>query len=420
MAREPLSSARLATVVAMLLPGAALAAEAYDVVATTLRVRPDIATRAISAEQTTTLRAVNELTALAFDAGALTVVTASLDGEPLAWRSDERSMVFALPRTVRAGETVELKFEYRGAPTRGLVFDDNVFYTSYFSCDWMLCALDRPGDKLTLDVDVATPDGWSSFTSETAQPYSAYLHGFVAGQLTTVRERSGATELVYASAHATADDLREMFGETPRMLAFYESAAGVPFPHATYTQLLVRGAAAQEAAGFAILGDDAVRPVLAQQEDDWAAAHELAHQYWGNLVTCVDWSEFWLNEGLTTFMTAAWKQHRWGQAWYERELAAARTRWRAAREAGWDRPLAFAGPYPDLRTRRAIQYSKGALFFVELRRVLGDEAFWDGLRSYTRAHAGGTVESSDLQRAFETASGRDLAPLFAEWVYEPG
>src|SRR5690606_25363685 len=133
--------------------------------------------------------------------------------------------------------------------------------------------------------------------------------------------------------------------------------AGVPFPHATYTQLLVRGAAAQEVAGFSVLGDDTVRNVLTQREDDWAIAHELAHQYWGNLVTCVDWSEFWLNEGLTTFMTAAWKQHRWGDVWYERELETARTRWVAASDAGWDRPLAFSGQYPDLRTRRAIQYS---------------------------------------------------------------
>ena len=420
MARERPLFARLAAVVAMLLPGAAPAADAYDLVATKLVVRADIAARAISAEQTTTLRADNDLTSLVFDANALTVVTASLDGEPLAWRSDERTTVFALPRLVRAGETVDLRFEYRGAPARGLVFDDDVFYTSYFSCDWMLCALDRPGDKFSFDVDVAAPEGWSSFTSETARPYSAYLQGIVAGKLTTVRERSGATDLVYASAHATADDLRAMFAETPRMLAFYENAAGVPFPHATYTQLLVRGAAAQEAAGFAILGDDTVRPVLAQREDDWAAAHELAHQYWGNLLTCVDWSEFWLNEGLTTFMAAAWKQHRWGEASYERELETARTRWLAAREAGWDRPLAFAGRYPDLRTRRAIQYSKGALFFVELRRLLGDDAFWQGLRSYTRMHAGGTVESSDLQRAFEAASGRDLASLFADWVYETG
>jgi aminopeptidase N len=418
MPRTSRGVACVAMAASMLMPGLVCAADGYDLIATSLSVTPDVVDRSIAAVQTTTLRAEADLTEVRFDANALTVVEATLGGEPLVRRTEARATVFAFPRTVREGEVIELRFEYRGAPARGFVFDDGVFYTSYFSCDWMFCALDRPGDKFTADLAVAAPEGWASFTSETTRAYPAYLHGLAAGTLTTVRERSGATELVYASAHATAADLRGIFAETPRMLEFYAGRAGVPFPHSTYTQLLVRGAAAQEAAGFAVLGDDTVRPVLAQREDDWAIAHELAHQYWGNLVTCADWSEFWLNEGLTTFMAAAWKQHRWGERWYERELELARTRWMAAREAGWDKPLAFAGSYPDLRTRRAIQYSKGALFFVELRRVLGDDAFWVGLRSYTAAHAGGTVESADLQRAFETAGGRDLAALFADWVYD--
>jgi aminopeptidase N len=418
MRSRPRLVAGVATVFAALLPAAAWPADGYDLLVTTLALIPDPAARSLIGEQTTVLRAEADLEELVLDANALTVGAATLDGEPVAWRSEERTTVLALPRTVRAGETVELRFEYRGTPARGLVFDGDVVYTSYFACDWMLCALDRPGDKFTLELAVAAPAGWQTFTSAATTAYPAYVQGFATGHLTTVRERRGATELVYASSHATATDLRAIFAETPRMLQFYEQAAGVPFPHSTYTQLLVRGAAAQEAAGFAVLGDDTVRNVLTQREDDWAIAHELAHQYWGNLVTCVDWSEFWLNEGLSTFMAAAWKQHRWGETWYESELDGARTRWAAARDAGWDRPLAFSGVYRDLRTRRAIQYSKGALFFVELRRALGDDAFWRGLRSFTVTHSGGTVESADLQRAFEAASGRDLAPLFAEWVYE--
>ncbi|HEY0115299.1 MAG TPA: M1 family aminopeptidase, partial [Allosphingosinicella sp.] len=85
--------------------------------------------------------------------------------------------------------------------------------------------------------------------------------------------------------------------------------------------------------------------------------------------------------------------------------------------AGWDRPLAFAGDYPNIGTRRAIQYSKGALFMDHLRTSLGEEAFWAGLRAFTRRHAGGSVTSIDLQRAMEQAARRDLAPLFRQWVF---
>ncbi len=67
--------------------------------------------------------------------------------------------------------------------------------------------------------------------------------------------------------------------------------------------------------------------------------------------------------------------------------------------------------------RRAVQYSKGALFLAHLRETIGDEAFWKGLRAFTRGHAGGTVTSRDFQDAMQDASGRDLEPLFVEWVY---
>jgi hypothetical protein len=118
-------------------------------------------------------------------------------------------------------------------------------------------------------------------------------------------------------------------------------------------------------------------------------------------------------------MTAAWKEHRYGPAAYEAELAVARGRLEKARAAGFDKPLAWEGRYPNLGTRRAIQYSKGALFMDHLRTTLGEEAFWAGLRRYTRAHAGKTVTSLDLEKAMEAASGRDLRPVFLEWVFGP-
>ena len=116
-------------------------------------------------------------------------------------------------------------------------------------------------------------------------------------------------------------------------------------------------------------------------------------------------------------MVAAWKEHSIGPAAYDQELQAARHRLARVREQGFDKPLGWDGAYPSLGTRRAVQYGKGALFLAHLRETVGDAAFWRGLRGYTRRHAGGSVTSKDFQLAMETASGRDLAPVFAEWVY---
>lgn len=390
----------------------------YDVLDVYLDLTPDPRTRTITGRQIMTLRAEVPLTEVRFDANALTLRSAELDGDPMPSRVEDADIVLTFPYEIRPGRVVTLLFRYAGAPARGLVWEESGLYTSYFSCDWMMCALDRPGDAFTFDVDWdASALGWQAFEAERARAYPAHVQGFAAGRWTSVRETVGDTTFVLASGHADEAELSAMFAETAAMQAFLTRRAGVRFPHATYTQLLVQGGAAQEGAGFAILGDDAVRPVLSDPHEDWAIVHEMAHAYWGNLITPKDWTHFWLSEGLTTFMVAAWKQERWGEADYQREIELATTRWTRARDAGWDRPLAFAGAYPDLRTRRAIQYSKGTLFFVELRRVLGEDAFWRGIATYTRANAGRAVESRDMQRAMEAASGRDLGALFDEWVY---
>lgn len=170
---------------------------------------------------------------------------------------------------------------------------------------------------------------------------------------------------------------------------------------------------------LSLLGEDYGRSVLADPREDSLVAHELAHQWWGILVTCESWSDFWLNEGLVTFLVAAYKEVAWGRDEFDRERLLARLRYTRAFADGarrpivtdaWTRPEEMSGP---------ITYSKGALVLHLLRRDLGDEDFWEGLRLYTQAAAqsGGLVDTRDLQRAMETASGEPLGWFFDQWVY---
>jgi len=362
---------------------------------------------------------------------ALTIDGAAVDGRDVTPERRGEAVVFPLPRALGRGRQATLRVAFHGTPRRGLRFDGASVYTGYSTCDWMFCAQDRPGDKATLTLALTLPRGMQSIGSgrltrsragsrdrhtwREDRPYSSYLFGFAAGRFATWTSDGRA---LHASALAGAEELASVFPDTGAMIRFFEERAGVALPHRTYAQLLVAGDEAQEAAAFSVLGGETMAPVLDGPDADWAPAHELAHQWWGNLVTCASWDDFWLNEGVTVFMTAAWKERRWGRAAYERELQGARERWAVAREAGFDRPLDFAGPYPSLRIRRAIQYSKGALFMDRLRAALGDDAFWAALRSYTREHAGGTVTTGDFRRAFEASSGRDLTAVFAGWVVE--
>jgi aminopeptidase N len=243
------------------------------------------------------------------------------------------------------------------------------------------------------------------------RPLATYVFGFAAGVFTEATQRAGDVTLRYVGVDVPVAGLTRRFEPTADMLRFFTERAGVGLPGPDYTQVLVAGSVAQEASSFSLIGTEELDPILTDPTEDWVIAHELAHQWWGNSITCKDWSHVWLNEGITTFMVAAYKQQRWGADAYERELGLFRRRHAAAKEANLDVKLGYAGPYPSLRVQRAIVYSKAALFLDRLRRELGDAAFWGGLRRYTREQLGRSVESRDFQRALEAESGRDLSEM---------
>lgn len=421
-----------------LMTGTALAApgSGFDVIRYAVALTPDIQNRTVAGREVITLRATEHgLRRLTFSGNALSIDKATLDGEPVAVETLTEGLGFTLSRPLVRGRAVRLGLTYHGRPARGLSGSSTLLYTSYFACDWMICLQDQFGDKAAFSLALKVPAGIDTLAVgrrtarirvsgggeihrwATPRPYSAYLFGFAVGRFTRVDERVGAASLAYLSDVADEGELRRRFAETGGIVRFFSDKAGAPLPVARYSQLLVEGHEAQEAASYSVLGVEALPARADDSSQDWAIAHELAHQWWGNLVTCATLRDFWLNEGVTTFMTAAWKERRYGREAYDAELAVARERLEKARVAGFDKPLAWEGRYPTLGTRRAIQYSKGALFMDHLRTTLGEQVFWAGLRRYTRAHAGKTVTSLDLQRAMEETSGRDLHSLFAIWVF---
>lgn len=238
--------------------------------------------------------------------------------------------------------------------------------------------------------------------------------GFAAGRLQRISLTGGLD--VLAQPDADAARVGRLFAPTADMAAFFAERAGAPMPGGRYTQVLTSGDEAQEAAGFSVLSERVVAAQEQEPQEDWAIAHELAHQWWGVSVTCADWSHMWLNEGVVTFMVAAWKERRWGADAYRREIELNRRRWQTLVARDRDYPLAYAGVYPSLGARRAIAYAKAAVFPDTLRTHMGEDAFWRGLRAYTRARMGSSVVSDDFQRAMEMAAGESLAPLFDTWV----
>lgn len=421
--------------------GSALAEEGaprpVDILRYDLAITPDLAGESVTGVVAVSfVVAADRVETLGFDAGSLTIESVQMEGRALSFQKDGQRLNIVLPRPLRAKSQGTVEIHYHGMPTRGIRFfpESDQIYTVFATSQWMVC-VDAPDERAAVAMEITVPAAWSvvanghdigertlgdrrvthRFRLDSDVP--SYTYGFAAGRFQTITEHARGIELRYVADGLSAEDLRRVFRETPAMLDFFAERAGIPYPGDRYTQVLAaEGNPQQEMSGFSMLPEAYGRQVLAGHGDVVLAAHELAHQWWGNDVTNRDWTHFWLNEGMATFMAAAYVEHRSGREAYVRMMDEYRASYERVRDADRDKPLVFSDWLHPTADDRTLVYRKGAYVLHLLREELGDPLFWNGIRTYTRQFAGRSVVSADFRKAMERATGRDLTSFFARWV----
>jgi aminopeptidase N len=397
----------------------------------------DMAARSVRADEGIDLRiGAADLALLRFDAGDLQIDHAELDGKPVAFEREAQALRVTPDRALRAGSRHRLALRYHGTPRHGLEFhpERREAYTEFSTSQWMVCR-DAPSARAALDLSLAVPAGLRAFATgeprantgagatrrlhwQLATPMPSYVYGFALGPYREATARAGSARLSYASVSRSPGELQQAFADTPAMLRFFAARAGLAY-RGSYSQVLVADTIGQEMAGLSLLSEDYGAEVLQDAHRQGLIAHELAHQWWGNRITCRDWGQFWLNEGVATFMAAAWLQQRFGEEAYAQSVARWKARMDQLAAAGHDHALVYAQWNHPTADDRAVVYQKGAYVLHRLRQELGEAAFWRGLRAYTRGHDGKSVTTAEFRRAMEAASGRDLGSFFAQWVDAP-
>jgi aminopeptidase N len=416
---------------------AAAIVPAIDVIHYDARIEPDIPGRAIHGAVTIRFAARRgSLGEVEFDSGDLVIEAVRERGVSLEFTQHDRRASIRLARAAKVDEVREIEVEYHGAPRSGMLFfaDRSQIYTVFSTSQWLVC-IDAPDDKATLRLVVTLPaglvavgsgretarerlpDGRTRYEWRQERPVSTYTFGFAAGNFSEVTSAKQDVRVRYLAEGFTPAEVRRIFDDTSNMLDFYADRAGVPYPGRVYTQVLTIQGIGQEMSGLALMPEAYGRSVLKEENATGLGAHELAHQWWGNQVTCRDWTHFWLNEGFATFMAAAYLEHRSGHQAYLEAIDAVRARYERVKDAGHDRPLVFPKWERPTADDRTIVYQKGAYVLFRLRELLGDRLFWDGIRHYTRRYFGKSVTSKDFQTAMEESSGRNLSEFFARWVY---
>jgi aminopeptidase N len=401
------------------------------------QIEPDITNKTVSGKIRIHLVVLEDgLSELKFDCGNLTIDTVRENKTALIFEKQNKSVKIILAAKAKTNEKRTIEIEYHGAPQRGLKFfpEQKQIYTIFSTSEWMVC-IDAPDDKATLRLNLILPremkvvangqllkqinkvSNKTFYQWEQKTPVPTFIFGFAAGPFRETSGKYGKIQLRYLAAPFTSPQLKRIFADTADMMKFYEKIAGVKYSDSVYTQVLTTGNPAQEMSSFTVMGEDYGRAVLKDKREIWLTAHELAHQWWGNMVTCRDWRHFWLNEGMANFMVAAYKEHRFGRTAYSKEIANLRASYEKVKNAGKDKSLVFPDWNKPSREDRTLVYDKGAYVLHLLREELGDKDFWKAIKVFTQRYWGRSVTTKNFQTSVEQTTAKDLSKFFAKWIY---
>ncbi|HEX8369197.1 MAG TPA: M1 family metallopeptidase [Pyrinomonadaceae bacterium] len=433
-------------------------ARTFDVQHYTIRAGFERSTKTVFGDTSIRLKPLKaNLTIVELDAAGFKYDFVRLEdsGVKLQYRQAGEKLIITLDKAYAPKDSISIRIGYSCQPSQGVYFVDALMEKNKIVRDAQIWtqgeaeeahhwfpSFDFPDDKatteqfLTVAADetaiangelletLENPDGTKTFHYKMSVPHSVYLTSFVVGKYSKISDSYKNIPLgfyVYPGRETTA---RKAFGKTKNMMRIYEDFTGVAFPYNKYDQTIVAdfqfgGMENITATTHADTEIFAVEFMPGEAED--LVSHELAHSWFGNLVTCRNWAELWLNEGFATFMEAAYREKAYGRDDYLRKIKDDATRFIIDEAVNKNRHGLFNRlARPDNSIFDTTNYQKGGAVIHTLREEIGDEAFRKAINIYLNRHKFQNVETPDLKKAMEEASGQDLTWFFNQWIYQAG
>ncbi|MBV8083927.1 MAG: M1 family metallopeptidase, partial [Chloroflexi bacterium] len=412
-----------------------------------LEVQVDPARKRIEGTATYTLKpsqvaAGDETPPIVLDAAEMEVLDVT---SAKSWSHDDGKLRIE-PEEASGEMTVAIR--YAAEPRKGMYFlEPDEGYPDRPRQVWTQCqaedarywlpSFDFPNQKLTTELIATVPDGLTVVSNgelvehsgsrwhfRQEVPHPAYLMTFAAANFSLVEDRWRDVPVQYFVQPGREDDAKRAFGNTPAMMEFFSEATGVAYPYVKYAQVAAADFiyGGMENTSATTQTDRTLHDERAHLDfsSDPLVSHELAHQWFGDLITCRDWGHGWLNESFATYFESLWREHHLGRdeglydvfELVQAYLGEARDRYR--------RPIVTNVYHDPSDVFDRHLYEKGGAVLHMLRTQLGDEAWWASIHHYLERHRGGNVVTHDLQRAIEDVTGRNLEPFFHQWVFSAG
>jgi aminopeptidase N len=431
----------------------------YDLKHVRFAVDFDMPGRAIAGEVTNVVAPLEAgLREIEFDSEELAITKATVDGKNALFSVGAKTVKVAVDPPAPAGKDLAVTLTYHGTPRNGLhwVGPENGYPTKpreVWSQGWKmdnhfwLPTWDFPNDRTSWEAILTVPADLTAVSNGTlvdtksgprpgtrtwhyrmAEPNVTYLITVAIGPWERYADSWRGRPVEYFVPDGSGEaKARRSFGRTPDIMEFFSTQAmGVPYAWPKYAQVAVDE--------FMFGGMENVSSTLQtalvlhderahlDAQDEGLVAHELAHQWFGDLLTGRSWDHLWLSEGFATYFAALWTEHSEGDAPFRDEMA--RSQDGAHEQDDPKHPIALAETYftrsQDPDAFFSLAYTKGSSVLHMLRFVVGDTAFRKAIEHYVTAHREQLVDSEDLRRAFADVTGQPLEWFFQEWVYGAG
>mgnify|MGYP001047754741 CR=1 FL=1 len=419
----------------------------------------DLASRSFEGVETlrfqTLQRPLDRLKLDAVDLRIQQVTTA--DDAPLTYTYDDRRLTVYFDPPLPPGTSQSLRIRYRCVDPpvgmfwalRDAAYPDRpeVVHTQGQAEDnryWFI-SHDYPNARFSSEMIVTVPEryvavsngrlvdkapageGFTRYHYLQEQPHVSYLVSLVVGELVCVRDTWRGRPVEYWVPAGREEDARRTFGRTPEMMDLFSRLTGIDYPYDKYAQLvcpLLRPGGMENTTATTMHEDILLTERAAlDQDEESLIAHELAHQWFGDMVTCRSWAHLWLNESFASFLADVWYEYGRGEDEYAYEV------WRTMERVIADTPTgggpgivyaAYETPGEQFSRRGSNPYTKGACFLHMLRVSLGDKLFWRAVHELLDTYAWQSIETDDFRKIIDRLSGRSHDQFFQQWLYRGG
>ncbi|MBM0741917.1 M1 family metallopeptidase [Phormidium sp. CLA17] len=389
-----------------------------------------------------------------FDAVNLMITAVTVADTPQRFDYDGEQLHVHLTQPTEAGKTITVAIAYRvEKPQRGLYFiaPDKHYphkpvqvWTQGEDEDsrfWFPC-FDYPGQLATSEIRVKVPknliaisNGELVETTEAGnskifhwhqkQVHPTYLMTLAVGDFAELRDEWQGRPVTYNVEPGKEAEARLSMGKTPRMIEFFSEKYGYTYPFPKYAQVCVDDFifGGMENTSTTLLTDRCLideRAAIDNRNTESLVAHELAHQWFGDLVVIKHWSHAWLKEGMASYSEVMWTDHEYGAEDAAYYLLNEARNYLDEDASRYRRPIVTHVYREAIELYDRHLYEKGACVYHMIRAELGEDLFWKAIAQFVNDNAHRTVETVDLLRAIETSTGRNLLFLFDQYVFRGG